>query len=75
MTEILAQAAEVSGKFGIAAGLAVLGAGIGIGLIGAKAAESTGRNPASFGKVLTISILLAALVEGVAFVAIFMGNA
>ncbi len=75
MTEIIAQAAEVSGKFGIAAGLAVLGAGIGIGLIGAKAAESTGRNPASFGKVLTISILLAALVEGVAFVAIFMGNA
>ena len=54
------------------AGLAVLGAGIGIGCIGMKAAESTGRNPASFGKVLTISILLAALIEGVAFVAIFM---
>ena len=48
-------------------------AGLGIGLIGMKAAESTGRNPGSFGKVLTISILLAALVEGVAFVAIFMG--
>ena len=55
------------------AGLVVIGAGLGIGLIGMKAAESTGRNPASFGKVLTISILLAALVEGVAFVAIFMG--
>ena len=51
----------------------VLGAGLGIGLIGMKAAESTGRNPASFGKVLVISILLSALVEGVAFVAIFMG--
>jgi F-type H+-transporting ATPase subunit c len=57
----------------IASGLAVLAAGIGIGSIGMKAAESTGRNPASFGKVLTISILLAALIEGVAFVAIFMG--
>ena len=55
------------------AGLVAIGAGLGIGLIGMKAAESTGRNPASFGKVLTISILLAALVEGVAFVAIFMG--
>ncbi len=55
------------------AGAAVLGAGIGIGLIGMKAAESTGRNPSASGKVMTISILLAALVEGVAFVAIFMG--
>ncbi|MGN0829659.1 MAG: ATPase [Akkermansia sp.] len=66
---MLAEAAAAVGP----AGLAAIGAGLGIGLIGAKAAESTGRNPASFGKVLTISILLAALVEGVAFVAIFMG--
>lgn len=74
MTEIIAQAADPAVVGGIAkAGLVVIGAGLGIGLIGAKAAESTGRNPASFGKVLTISILLAALVEGVAFVAIFMG--
>ena len=75
MTDIIAQAAaDPAVVGGIAkAGLVVIGAGLGIGLIGAKAAESTGRNPASFGKVLTISILLAALVEGVAFVAIFMG--
>ncbi len=52
-------------------GAIVIGAAIGIGLIGMKAAESVGRNPSSFGKVLTISILLAALVEGVAFVALF----
>lgn len=55
------------------AGLAVIGGGLGIGLIGAKAAESTGRNPASFGKVLVLSIILAALVEGLAFAALFMG--
>ncbi len=67
MLPIIAEAAIAK------AGLVVIGAGLGIGLIGMKAAESTGRNPASFGKVLTISILLAALVEGVAFVAIFMG--
>ena len=57
----------------IKSGLAVLGSGHGIGLIGMKAAESTGRNPGASGQVLTISIILAALVEGVAFVAIFMG--
>ncbi|MBR2313928.1 MAG: ATPase [Akkermansia sp.] len=57
----------------IKSGMAVLGAGLGIGLIGMKAAESTGRNPGASGQVLTISIILAALVEGVAFVAIFMG--
>ncbi len=68
----LADAAASVDLSALKAGLAVLGAGIGIGCIGMKAAESTGRNPASFGKVLTISILLAALIEGVAFVAIFM---
>lgn len=77
MLNMLAEAA--SGIDGAAlgsiarSGLAVLGAGLGIGLIGMKAAESTGRNPGAFGKVLVISIILAALVEGVAFVAIFMG--
>ncbi len=73
ITPVIAQATEVAVNMGIPAGLAVVGAGLGIGLIGMKAAESTGRNPSSFGKVLTISILLSALVEGVAFVAIFMG--
>ena len=68
----LADAAASVDLTALKAGLAVLGAGIGIGCIGMKAAESTGRNPASFGKCLTISILLAALIEGVAFVAIFM---
>lgn len=64
--------AEATAAIGVA-GLATIGAGIGIGVIGMKAAESTGRNPSAFGKVLTISILLSALIEGVAFVAIFMG--
>lgn len=71
MMQMLADAAMMGAI--AKSGLAVVGAGIGIGLIGMKAAESTGRNPGAFGKVLTISILLSALVEGVAFVAIFMG--
>jgi F-type H+-transporting ATPase subunit c len=55
-------------------GLAGLGAGIGVGLIGAKAAEATGRNPGAQGAILTISIILAALVEGIVFFAIFLAN-
>ncbi|MFI3243532.1 MAG: ATPase [Akkermansia sp.] len=75
MIETIANASALAAEVSAVptAGLAVLGAGLGIGLIGMKAAESTGRNPASSGKVLVISILLAALVEGVAFTAIFMG--
>ena len=49
--------------------MAAIGAGLGIGLIGAKAAEATGRNPGASGAILTLSIILAALVEGAFFVA------
>lgn len=45
-------------------GLAALGAGLGIGLVGMKAAEATGRNPGAATPVLTIAIILAALIEG-----------
>ena len=64
--------AEIGGNIHI--GLAGLGAGLGIGLIGAKAAEATGRNPGASGAVLTISIILAALAEGLIFIAIFLGG-
>ena len=47
---------------------------LGIGLIGAKAAEATGRNPGASGNVLTIAIILAALAEGLIFIAIFLGG-
>lgn len=48
-----------------AVALAALGGGLGIGLLGAKAAEATGRNPGAGTKVLVISIILAALIEGI----------
>lgn len=61
---------EVAGLTGsVAKGMAAIGAGIGIGLIGGKAAEATGRNPGAAGPILTIAIILAALVEGAFFVA------
>jgi F-type H+-transporting ATPase subunit c len=69
MTPILA---ELSGNMHVA--FAAAGAAIGIGLLGAKAAEATGRNPGAAGNVLTISIILAALIEGIVFFAIFLAK-
>ena len=62
--------AAVEGKLHV--GAAALGSGIGIGLLGMKAAEATGRNPGAAGNILTISIILAALIEGIVFFAIFL---
>ena len=54
--------AELSGNVGF--GLVTIGAGLGIGLIGAKAAEATGRNPGASSPIMVIAITLAALIEG-----------
>jgi F-type H+-transporting ATPase subunit c len=50
---------------GIAAGLAVLGAGLGIGRIGASATESMARQPENTARIQTAMIIAAALIEGV----------
>lgn len=50
----------------IGAGLAVIGAGIGIGLVGGRAMEGIARQPEASGKIQTAMIIAAALVEGVA---------
>ncbi|MGI8497375.1 MAG: ATP synthase F0 subunit C [Gemmatimonadaceae bacterium] len=51
---------------GIGAGLAAIGAGIGIGRIGGQAAEAIARQPAASADIRGNSIVLAALIEGVA---------
>lgn len=51
---------------GLGAGLTVIGAGIGIGNIGRSAAEGIARQPEAAGNIQTASIILAALIEGVA---------
>ena len=56
----------------IGAGLAVLGAGLGIGRIGGSAVESMARQPEVAGQVQTAMIIAAALVEGAAFAAILL---
>jgi len=57
----------------IGSGLAVLGAGIGIGLIGGKAVEGIARNPEVSGKITTTMIIAAALIEGVALFGVVIG--
>jgi F-type H+-transporting ATPase subunit c len=54
----------------IAAGLGVLGPGIGIGLIGGKAMEAIGRNPVASGKVVSIMILAIVFAESLGILAL-----
>lgn len=54
----------------LGAGLAVLGAGIGIGKIGANAMEAIARQPESVNDIRSNMIVSAALIEGVAFFAL-----
>ncbi len=55
---------------GIAAGLAILGAGLGIGRIGGQAVEGMSRQPEAAGKIQTAMIISAALIEGAALFAL-----
>lgn len=54
----------------VGAGVAVLGAGIGIGRIGGTAMEAIARQPEAAGDIRSNMIVSAALIEGVAFFAI-----
>lgn len=58
----------------IGAGLVVIGTGIGIGKIGAAALEGMARQPEQAGKLQVAMLIAAALVEGVAFAALFAVN-
>ena len=61
----------------IGAGLAVIGAGLGIGRIGGSAMDAIARQPEAGGKIQTAMIIAAALIEGAALFAIvvaMMGN-
>ncbi|MFM2428609.1 MAG: hypothetical protein RL012_493 [Bacteroidota bacterium] len=51
---------------GMGAGVVTLGAALGIGKIGAAAMEAIARQPEASGKVQTAMIIAAALIEGVA---------
>ncbi len=62
---------------GIGAGLAAIGAGIGIGNIGGKAMEGMARQPEAASKIQTAMLIAAAFVEAVALFAVvvaFLGT-
>jgi len=68
--------AELTGDFqvGLEVGLAALGSGLGVGLIGMKAAEAVGRNPGASTKILVQAILAIAFAEAIVFYAIFLSK-
>ena len=64
--------AAIEGNIHVAA--AAIGIPLGIGLIGAKACESVGRNPEAATKVLVQSFIAMAFAEAIVFFAIFLGK-
>ncbi len=56
----------------IGAGLAVIGAAIGIGMLAKGAVESVARQPESSGTIQVLMIIAAALIEGLAFFAVIV---
>jgi F-type H+-transporting ATPase subunit c len=71
MLEVQLGFSHMGGALG--AGLAAIGAGIGVGLIGKGAVESIARQPEATNDIRGTMILAAALVEGVALLAAVAG--
>ncbi|MCL4159321.1 UNVERIFIED_CONTAM: hypothetical protein GTU68_027596 [Idotea baltica] len=57
----------------IGAGLAAIAAGIGIGKIGGSAMEGVARQPEAAGKIQSMMIIIAALIEAVALFGVVVG--
>ncbi|MBT8182986.1 MAG: ATP synthase F0 subunit C [Flavobacteriaceae bacterium] len=55
----------------VGAGLIVIGVGVGIGRIGGQAMEAIARQPEAYGKIQTAMLIVAALIEGIGFAALF----
>lgn len=70
---VMLDAGVAKGFGAVGAGLAAIGAGIGIGLIGKGAVEGIARQPEASGDIRSNMLLAAALVEGVAFLGVIAG--
>ena len=57
----------------IGCGLVIIGAGVGIGLIGKSAVDSIARQPEASPRIFMSMIIAAALIEGVTFFALLIG--
>lgn len=58
---------------GLAAGLAVIGGGMGIGRVGGSAVEAMARQPEASGTIGTNMLIAAALIEGATLFAVLGG--
>ncbi len=58
----------------VGSGLIVIGAGLGIGRIGGSAMDAMARQPEMYGRIQIAMLIAAALVEGLAFAAFFLGG-
>lgn len=67
---LAAEVAKMGGALG--AGIAVIGAGLGIGRIGGEAMAAMARQPEKIGDLRSSMIIAAALIEGVAFLAVIV---
>jgi len=63
---------SVIGSGALGGGLAVIGAGYGIGRLGSAAFESMARQPEAGGRIFTSLLIAAALIEGVTFFALII---
>ncbi len=72
LSMILVDAALALLGAGLGAGIAAIGAGLGIGKIGGSAMEAIARQPESAGDIRSNMIVIAALIEGVAFFALIV---
>lgn len=54
----------------LAAGIGVLGPGLGLGFLVGKSVEAIGRNPDAYGKIFSTMILGAALTEALGIIAL-----
>ena len=73
MNVLLSTTAMANAGGAIGAGLAAIGAGIGIGQIGKGAVEAIARQPEAMNDIRANMILTAAFVEGVALFAVIAG--
>lgn len=76
LLSILLQVAATTGLANlgaaIGAGIAAIGAGLGIGKIGGQAMDAIARQPEAAGDIRSNMIVIAALIEGVAFLAVIV---
>ncbi len=73
LTVFLSDVAWANAGGAIGAGLAAIGAGIGIGQIGKGAVEAISRQPEAVNDIRANMILTAAFIEGVALFAVIAG--